>query len=192
MTAARFRLPLLFSASCLLACGTGPAIAPGSADPVIAAMPTPGGGAGRASPAAQNTGLDIRLHRSGCFGRCPSYSVRIRADDSVEFSAERFTAATGVQQGTALPSKLQALRDLLRQPGIASLNGDYTTANTKNCGRWATDFPSVTIEIMAGAFPRRIEHYLGCEGAPKALYALEQAIDEAAGSDRWIGAAARE
>lgn len=128
------------------------------------------------------------MHRSGCFGRCPSYTLRLGADNSVEFSGERFTSATGVQHGLVVPDKAQDLRRLLQQPAIASLNGDYTPANAKTCGRWATDFASVKIEFTGGSFARQINHYLGCDAAPKELLLLEKAIDDAADSERWINA----
>jgi len=138
------------------------------------------------TPASSGPAFDVTMHRSGCFGRCPSYSVTILADGAVAFSGERFVGATGPQKGQADPSKLKALQALLADPAFANLSGEYTPANPKNCGRWATDAASVSITIGSAPFPRTISHYLGCEGAPAGLRVLEKAIDDAAAVSRWI------
>lgn len=146
----------------------------------------------RASLASGGTTFEVRMRRSGCYGRCPSYTVSINGDGVVEFTGERFTAATGVQRGQAPAAALQGLRALLAEPAVAALSGAYTPGDPKRCGVWATDFASVAIELRIDGRSRRIEHYLGCQSAPAALVQLEQAIDTAGGTEQWIEGGATE
>lgn len=129
------------------------------------------------------------MRRSGCYGKCPSYTVQLAADGAVVFSGERYVAATGTHTGQAGDAGMKALRDLLDAPEIAALHGDYTPSAGKRCGTWATDFPTVSIDIVSAGAERSIRHYLGCEAAPPALQRLEKAIDDTAGVGQWVDAA---
>jgi hypothetical protein len=57
-----------------------------------------------------------------------------------------------------------------------------------NCGGF-TDAPSVkmTFPVPGGTEVKTINHYHGCESAPDWLYDVENAIDEALGTERWLG-----
>lgn len=131
--------------------------------------------------------LEVRLSRGPCFGRCPIYSVAIDARGGVTFSGVRFVAALGEHLGTADPQAMAALRQLLVRADMQALDGNYTPAD-KRCGQYATDMPSVKIDLVEGGRSRHIDHYTGCDGAPSALKTLADAIDAAAGSRRWIDA----
>lgn len=199
-------LPALLAAACLCACTTlppAPASAPAPVNaPASASASTPTirtGAAAATPPKAEavtvtdgGSGILLRMRRSGCYGRCPSYTVEIDDTGRVRFEGERFTAATGVQHGQARPAALEALHRLLREPAVAALSGAYTPGDPKRCGVWATDFASVAIELRIDGRSRRIEHYLGCQSAPAALVQLEQAIDTAGGTEQWIEGGATE
>ena len=132
--------------------------------------------------------FDVRLRRSGCYGKCPSYAVTIRGDGAVEFKGERFVAATGTQYEQIPAPKMAALRNALRDPSFAALADDYTPAGPA-CGLWSTDAATVTMELMLDGRHRTITHYLGCEGAPVLLRGIKKLIDDSADVERWISGA---
>ena len=152
---------------------------------------TEGAALPQANPAPQDVAVDafdVRLRRSGCYGKCPSYAVTIRDDGAVEFKGERFVAAAGTQHGLVPAPKMAALRNALRDPSFSALADDYTPAGPA-CGLWSTDAATVTMEFMLDGRHRTITHYLGCEGAPVLLRGIEKLIDDSAGVEHWISGA---
>jgi len=131
--------------------------------------------------------FEVQLQRQGCFGRCPSYRLSLSADGQVRFFGERHVGSLGEHQGQVALETVAALRAALQREPYAALNGRYTPDDPR-CGPAATDMASVSIAIRETGVSRHIEHYLGCSQAPASLRALAQAIDEAGGSARWIGA----
>ncbi|MCX7069427.1 MAG: DUF6438 domain-containing protein [Gammaproteobacteria bacterium] len=130
-------------------------------------------------------GFAVELQRSGCYGRCPSYRLRLDGDGTVRYFGERFVAVPGEQHGTVSSDVVAELRAQLRQPPYAALRGRYTPDDPR-CGAAATDMASVRITITDAGQQRQIDHDLGCSDAPPALRALAAAIDAAAGSNRWV------
>jgi hypothetical protein len=153
----------------LAACAEAPAADPGNP----AAGPAPAGG------------FELRMHRGACYGRCPVYELALHADGTVEYRSDG-----GTQHGQADAASLAALRQRLADADLPW--GDYTRGTPAACGAWATDMPGVTIDAYVGGRWRSIRHDLGCSAAPAALKALEQEIDDAAGSRRWVGGRAME
>lgn len=152
-----------------------------------AALSVPKRGTRPATEGGSAVAFEVELQRQGCFGRCPSYRVRVTDDGRVQFVGERYVSATGVHEGQAAPAAVAALRVALQHEPFAALDGDYTPSD-KRCGQAATDMASVRIMIRDGTARREIRHYLGCSQAPASLRALAAAIDEASGSSRWIDA----
>lgn len=184
-------LSLLVLAACVAAehptapaesTATAPKPAAASA-PAPAPTPRPTSGPGPDTTAAGD--FELSLQRGPCYGRCPQYSLRLRADGSVRFDGERHVAAAGAQQGQADPARLAALIEQLRQPELAQLKDIYRPGQA-GCGQTATDMPSSLIEWTLDGRRHRIQFYQGCAGAPAALRSLPARIDEVAGSQRWI------
>jgi len=160
----------------LAACAAAPA-------PPAAAPAAPARLADPSRPAPPD-GFEVRLRRSGCYGRCPVYAVVLHGDGTVDYSG-------GVSQhGQADPAAFAALRRHLADPALPW--GDYTRAAPAACGAWSTDMPGVTIEAYFGGRWHTVRHDLGCAAAPAALKALEQEIDDAAGTQNWSGGRAVE
>jgi len=136
---------------------------------------------------ADTADFEVELRRSGCYGRCPAYRVSLRGDGMVTFVGERDVGSIGEHQAQVSAEAVAALQAQLRSAPFSSLKGRYTPDDPR-CGQVVSDMASVSIVISDGG-TRQIEHYLGCSNAPASLYTLAQAIDEATGSARWIGAA---
>jgi len=160
-------VPLLLLAAC--------AGAPAQPPPAAAATVSP-----QASRPAPADGFELRMRRGACYGRCPVYEVVLHADGAVDYRGDG-----GIRQGRADAAGFAALRQRLADPNLPW--GDYTRAAPAACGAWATDMPGVSIDAYLGGRWRSIRHDLGCSAAPAALKALEQQIDDAAGSRRWSG-----
>jgi hypothetical protein len=133
----------------------------------------------------------VRLQRGSCYGACPSYELTIHDDGRVEFMGRARTAISGAQQGRADATALAQLRSDLQQPAFTPLVGTYRNT-APACGTWATDMPTVTVEVWQQSHWQRIEHDWGCSAAPKQLRTLEELIDRAAQSAAWVGGRATE
>lgn len=175
-----------------LAAAPGPApataITTTAAQPDVAQRPAAKRSAGATPvPNLDPASFAVELQRSGCHGRCPSYRLRLDGDGTVRYFGERFVAVPGEQRGTVSPDAVAELRAQFRQPPYAALRGRYTPDDPR-CGAAATDMASVRITITDAGQQRQIDHDLGCSDAPPALRALAAAIDDAAGSHRWVEA----
>jgi len=49
------------------------------------------------------------MRRSGCYGRCPIYEVRVTSDGVVRYTGERFTDKLGVYEKNVGAARAQAL-----------------------------------------------------------------------------------
>src|ERR1041385_7544570 len=129
----------------------------------------------------------ITLSRTACFGTCPIYTVTINSDGAVTFNGERFVKNVGLAHGRIDQS---AFRDLVRE--FEKL--DYFTLpdefvpGTKMCPNMVTDMPSANTSIRLNNKTKRVAHYHGCgtSGVLAGLTALENRIDEVAGTQKWI------
>jgi hypothetical protein len=136
--------------------------------------------------AKPKTGDSIRLERTACFGTCPIYAVTITAEGTVSFQGQRFTR---LQSGTGKISR-RAFRKLVREferIKYFSLPDDFTPG-TKNCPQMITDMPSANTSIQLNGKSKTVSHYYGCgnSGVLAKLTALENKIDQVAGTQKWI------
>ena len=129
----------------------------------------------------------ITLERTACFGTCPAYKLTIKSDGSVIFEGERFTKTTGVAHGSISPADFRSLVNEFEKINYFSLADAYTPG-TKECPRRITDLPSANTSIRLNGKSKSVAHYHGCgtEGVLQKLTALEDKIDEAAGTQQWI------
>jgi hypothetical protein len=137
--------------------------------------------------------LSIRLFRSNCLGDCPVYEVTIDGEGNVVFStdeppwgshADRFGRVDGVLLGGVHRARidraaLDALIARFRQARFFGLRREYT-ANI-------SDIPGFQLTLTTGGRSHTVRDYGGMEaGMPPAVSALEDAVDEAAGTARWV------
>jgi acetamidase/formamidase len=129
----------------------------------------------------------ITLERTVCFGTCPVYQLTIKSDGTVKFDGKRFTKTVGIATSKIKPSVFRALVSEFEKINYFSLPDAYTPG-TKECPRMITDMPAADTSIRLHGRTKSVAHYLGCgtEGALTKLTALENKIDEVAGTQKWI------
>ena len=120
----------------------------------------------------------IRLVRSGCYGSCPSYSVTIR-NQRILFNGGGFVVATGEHKGTIDPNQVRELAQKFINADFYSMDDSYRA--------WVTDNPTFVVSIAIDGHSKEVEDYVGSwVGMPAVITELEEGVDSAAGSQRWI------
>ncbi|HYV06910.1 MAG TPA: DUF6438 domain-containing protein [Blastocatellia bacterium] len=143
----------------------------------------------QASEAAQQVPRDtlITLERTVCYGMCPSYKLTISADGAVVFEGRRFVKTTGTVQSTISQEKLLELISRFEKINYFQLKNRYEHP-ADGCAEVVTDHPSANTSIRINGKSMSIRHYYGCTGMEVLddLTKLEQAIDDAVDTARWI------
>lgn len=122
----------------------------------------------------------IELTRSGCFGTCPTYSVTINGKGEVLWRGDANVAVGGEARDRVDPKVVAALLDRARGAGFFDLRDRYAAD--------VTDSATYTVSITHGGRTKRVEDYVGtAAGMPYEVRQLEQAIDRAARTSRWVG-----
>jgi len=138
----------------------------------------------------------IILQRSACYGSCPDYKVIIDGLGRVTFTTETrpVDPVSGVHRGYARsvgvllpgthharidPGEVQALLDRATAANFFALKPEYRAG--------MTDAPTYAVTIATGKATKTVTDYVGLEaGMPREVKDLEDAIDGAAGTKRWI------
>jgi len=130
----------------------------------------------------------ITLERTGCYGRCPSYTLTITADGAVIFHGRRFVK----QEWTIIKSAItqDQLKQLMAEfdrVKFFSLEDDYMD-NPRVCAENWTDNPSAFTSISIDGKSKTVRHYHGCRGpkVPKEITELENKIDEIVNTAQWL------
>jgi len=123
--------------------------------------------------------VKIELSRSMCYGRCPAYSVTIWGDGSVHFNGQRYVQIPGKHDARiAHDTVMELVREFERAKFFAA--GDKYIAEV-------TDNPTYTLTLTVGGKTKTVTDYVGEQvGMPLVITDLENAVDEAAGTERWI------
>jgi len=123
--------------------------------------------------------VKIELSRTQCYGRCPAYSVTIRGDGSVHFDGQRYVQIPGKHDARVAPD---TVRELVRQFEKAK----FFAADDKYVAE-VTDNPTYTLTLTVGGEKKTVTDYVGEQvGMPLVITDLENAVDEASGTERWI------
>lgn len=122
----------------------------------------------------------VELQRGVCYGKCPVYTLTVKADGTVNFIGGEFTETLGEAEGRISEDQVRALIREFENADYFALNGDYTT---EDC---ATDHPTVWTALTINGETKGIQHNSGCD-SPAQLSVLEDRIDEIVGSQIWVG-----
>jgi Domain of unknown function (DUF6438) len=141
-----------------------------------------------AAPAGQSTrvpdDLVIKLERTACFGDCPIYEVAVDARGRVTYEGRKFVRVEGRQTARIPVASVAALLETADRIGFFALRDHYRSVrNPDGSETFVTDRPTTFVTITRGGKTKRVEDYYG---APDGLHDLEQQIDEAAGTKRWL------
>ncbi|WP_157098990.1 DUF6438 domain-containing protein [Novosphingobium rosa] len=138
----------------------------------------------------------ITLERSACYGTCPVYRVTIHGDGRVVFTTgtapvdpvdalhRRFAQSDGVllpgtHEARIDPSSVVELIEKFKSAHYWQLKSTYRAP--------VTDSPTYVLTFDIGHQRKTVVDYVGREaGMPKAVTELENAVDQAAGTDRWV------
>jgi TonB family protein len=126
-------------------------------------------------PAGKTLDDFVEVSRSACYGSCPSYSVRVRADGTVIWDGFGSVDAHGHRTGHIDATAARNLIERFRTKEFWSLCGDYT--------RSITDSATTKVDINIGGRSRIVSDY--AESAPLAEQERELAIDELSNSHLW-------
>jgi len=122
--------------------------------------------------------VKIGLSRTTCYGSCPSYTVEISGNGSVNYTGNYYVTFVGTHRGFIPPKNVIALVKDFEKADFYSLADNYSTT--------VTDNPSQTISISIDGLRKEVVDYVGLEsGMPLSAHRLEEEIDRVSGSDRW-------
>ncbi|PJG45483.1 hypothetical protein CAF53_22350 [Sphingobium sp. LB126] len=140
--------------------------------------------------------MKITLQRSACLGICPDYKVTIHGDGRIVFTTEtsptdrvaglhrKFAPVRGVflpgtHEDRVDPRAVAVLFDRFQAANFFGLRNQYRAS--------VTDHPTYTLTLDMGKRHKTVEDYVGREvGMPAAVTDLEKAVDELAGTARWV------
>ncbi len=142
--------------------------------PTVAPTPT-------ADETIDLTGLVITMRRGPCLGFCPSYSITIREDGSVEYDGSGWVEVEGIHSGEIDTDDVRRLVQRFEDIGFFDIPED------SDCS--TTDIPRMTTSVSLGG---RVHSVLRCAeldgtGPIGELRAIEQEIDRLTMSEQWIG-----
>lgn len=123
----------------------------------------------------------LKFLRGPCFGDCPVYELVLLEDGRLRYEGAFKVADAGSLEVRVTPAAMAKVRANIER--LAGLSSDCC-----GCADW-TDSSSVvmTFPIPGGTGAKTIDHYHGCEKAPDWLYEVENSIDEALETERWLG-----
>ena len=138
----------------------------------------------------------ITLGRGACFGSCPDYRVKLHGDGLVEFdTGDDHFKGTAAQvhleyngHNVLLPGHHTARVD---QTVVARLVERFRAAHffglKKEYVYGATDNSTQVLSVRIGKASKTVTDYIGLQaGMPPEVHDLEVAVDEIAGTARWV------
>lgn len=145
-------------------------------------------------PSTAPADVEIVLTRGPCYWGCPAYQVSIKGDGSVRFSTGDPPAAgagghppflnhnvllPGVHITHVDPEAVARLAEKFRAAHFFGLKPRYVAE--------VTDQATKTLSFRAGRTSKQVVEYVGSVvGMPADAFALEKAVDDVAGTDRWV------
>ena len=126
-------------------------------------------------PQSLMAGDFVELSRSGCYGTCPSYKVRVAVNGDVNWSGSGFVEAIGERHSSIASEAARALLEKFESPAFWALCGGYDAS--------VTDNPTMQIEVRIGGRSKKVWNY--ADSAPEFERSLENDVDAAANTHAW-------
>jgi ankyrin repeat protein len=128
-----------------------------------------------------NSNVTITLERTGCFGSCPSYTVRV-STSGIEFNGRGFVVAVGKHAAKVDPAAVRELAKKFIADDFYSMEPVYRAG--------VTDNPTYVLSIDVDGRQWQVEDYVGSwVGMPEVISDLEDDVDAFAQTKRWIAGA---
>lgn len=131
-------------------------------------------------PAPTEAPLLVVIERSGCYGFCPVYWVRVADDGAMLYEGAHFVAEVGRRRGQLSREQIDALQGAFAEAGFFALEDRYDRPRYR-------DLPRIVTTYRDGAREKTVVHHLGDIRAPAALLELEESIDRILGTEAWVG-----
>ena len=148
-----------------------------------------GHGAAAAQSTAEQPAADtlVSLQRGACEQRCAVYRLTIYADGTVTWDGRYFVRKTGLVRATLAPEAVARLVDDLQRDGFFELQGNYGYDGRANCDSIDGDGPSAILTVSSRGRSKTVLHNHRCVSVDaRRLVAMEDRIDRAVGTVRWI------
>jgi hypothetical protein len=137
----------------------------------------------------------ITLERTACHGRCPVYAVSIDEDGGVTYRGKLYVAITGEQHGRASRKQLARVVEAVERLRFFELDGfgrvPRTTTVRRDGGVYdfeddviCSGMSSAIVTVTRRGATKKVSNS-HCTELP--IVELEDLIDAAAGTQRWIG-----
>jgi len=128
---------------------------------------------------ASGDDFSMSLERRGCEGRCPVYTVAVSGNGAVTYNGFAYVATKGIQRDHISTQAAMELLNRFRQANFQSALPLYS-------GEFDGGYDVLTLRI--GERQYQVVDETGLEvGLPNAILNLEEAIDKATQSARWVG-----
>jgi hypothetical protein len=137
---------------------------------------------GRAVPFPRTPDLsavDLRLSRTGCSSGCPVYSITIHGDGSIVYAGDHSVSIAGTHNARISAADFAALLERFRKANFLALKDSYRSE--------VTDRPTYYLSLNLPGKTKVVADYAGGSvGMPAVVTELEDAVDRAADSARWV------
>jgi hypothetical protein len=120
----------------------------------------------------------VELTRSGCFGSCPIYSVRLSTTGRVEFEGVAFVCAEGVQSATIPAAQARELIADIADAGFFDI--------AWNQGGFIADASDSAVVLQYLGRRRSLPNIDADSNSPRLLRRIAREIDEVSGTRRWL------
>ena len=117
----------------------------------------------------------VELTRTGCYGTCPAYTVRIDANGKIEWKGFAYVAVKGTRTAVIESQKARGLLDQFRSSKFWSLCASYSKP--------ITDSATTTTRVSMNGQTKTVSNY--ADSAPQWVEEMEFKIDDAAETHRW-------
>lgn len=139
---------------------------------------------GQALPARSQPGVDltsvrVSLERTSCLGTCPAYIVTIESNGTITFDGKMHVAVPGHHTAHIPQAAVASLIEQFRAADFLSALPRYQAG--------ITDIPTQTLTLQLNGVEKSVVDHGGIKiGMPLSVYDLESAVDQAAGTERWV------
>ncbi|WP_286828726.1 MULTISPECIES: DUF6438 domain-containing protein [Kordiimonas] len=116
----------------------------------------------------------VTLSRTACFGACPVYDITLQGDGRVTYHGGRFTKLQGQHNDTYSAGRFLEVLSMFEMRGFSDFDDAYTR---DTCRPWATDHPTVTVELKSADLTKKLVWYTGCRGIEERAQ-LDGMVDE--------------
>ncbi len=132
-----------------------------------------------AAPAIRaDSKITITLRRTGCYGTCASYTVKV-GPDGIVFDGDGYVVAYGKHTDSVKEDEVRKFAEKFVTGDFYSMDDSYREN--------ATDLPTYVVSIEIDGHKKEVEDYAGrSAGMPEVVTELEQEVDEFARTARWV------